>query len=90
MELMFEQPRSVIEGEDAEKPKGERAPVQRLVIWLLRARVIIDLRKTIRRKGHRVVASAAASVRDHRSPSFRRPVRRVHYGLGIQPYLVFR
>ncbi len=32
MRLMIEQPKSVNEGESVENPKGERAPVQRLVI----------------------------------------------------------
>jgi len=32
MGLTFEQPKSVNEGEDAEKPKDQRAPLQRLVM----------------------------------------------------------
>jgi len=32
MGLTFEQPKSVNEGEEVEKPKDERAPVQRLVM----------------------------------------------------------
>ena len=32
MRVNVEQPKSVNEGEDAEKPKDERAPVQRLVM----------------------------------------------------------
>jgi len=36
MRLNVEQPKSVSEGEDVEKPKNERAPVQRLVMWPFR------------------------------------------------------
>lgn len=38
MGLTFEQPQSVNEGEEVEKPQGERAPVQRLVICRLMIR----------------------------------------------------
>lgn len=35
MRLNVEQPKSVKEGKDVEKPQDERAPVQRLVMWHL-------------------------------------------------------
>lgn len=43
MGLIFEQPKSVNEGEDAEKPKDERAPVQRLVMLHIRATLMLPI-----------------------------------------------